>query len=102
MIECIESHRTELAALCRRYRVNTLVVFGSAADGTYEPARSDLDFLVNFLPIDKGEIAPDYFGLLHALEDLFRCRIDLVMEKAIRNPYFRRGINQGRQLVYAA
>ena len=102
MIELIEKHRTELAALCRQHRVKTLDVFGSAADGTFDPARSDLDFLVDFLPVEEGQIAPDYFGLLHALEDLFRCKIDLVMERAIRNPYFRRGVNDSRRMIYAA
>ena len=102
MIDLIEKHRTELAALCRRHRVKTLDLFGSATDGTFEPAHSDLDFLVDFLPVEEGQIAPDYFGLLHALEDLFHCKIDLVMEKAIRNPYFRRGVDASRRMIYAA
>ena len=102
MIALIEKHRTDLAVLCRRHRVKTLEVFGSAADGAFDPARSDLDFLVNFLPVQEGQIAPDYFGLLHALEDLFRCKIDLVMDKAIRNPYFRRGVDDSRRMIYAA
>ena len=102
MIELIEKHRTELAALCRQHRVKRLDLFGSAAEGTFDPARSDLDFLVDFLPIEEGQIGPDYFGLLHALEDLFLCRIDLVMERAIRNPYFRGGVNASRRTIYAA
>ena len=42
MIDLIEQHRAALEGLCRRYRVKTLEVFGSAADGTFDPARSDL------------------------------------------------------------
>jgi predicted nucleotidyltransferase len=102
MIDLIEQHRPELTDLCRRFRVRTLEVFGSAADGTFDPARSDLDFLVEFLPLDAGQMAPDYFGLLHALEDLFGRKIDLVMPRAIRNPYFRRGVDQNREVIYAA
>jgi predicted nucleotidyltransferase len=102
VIELIEKHRTELTALCRRHGVKTLDVFGSAADGTFDPARSDLDFLVDFLPVEEGQIAPDYFGLLHALEDLFGCKVDLVMDRAIRNPYFRRGVEKSRRVIYAA
>jgi predicted nucleotidyltransferase len=102
LIELLENHRAELASLCRGYRVKTLEVFGSAADGAFDPARSDLDFLVDFLPVEEGEIAPDYFGLLHALEDLFGCKIDLVMDTAIRNPYFRRGVDDSRRMIYAA
>ena len=33
----------------------TLELFGSAADGAWEPARSDLDFLVEFLPLKPGQ-----------------------------------------------
>jgi predicted nucleotidyltransferase len=79
-----------------------LELFGSAADGTFEPSRSDLDFLVDFLPLEQGQFAPDYFGLLHALEDLFRRKIDFVMPRAVRNPYFLQAINQSRKVIYAA
>src|SRR5438128_11985302 len=102
MIELIEQHRAELAELCRRFRVKTLELFGSAADGTWDADRSDLDFLVEFLPLEQEQLAPDYFGLLHGLEDLFQRKIDLVMPRAIRNPYFLRGVTESRQVVYAA
>ena len=102
MITLIEQHRAELETLCRKHRVKSLELFGSAADGTFEPARSDLDFLVEFLPLEPGQLAPDYFGLLHDLEDLFPLKIDLVMGRAIRNPYFQRGVNESRQVIYAA
>jgi predicted nucleotidyltransferase len=102
MIPLIENHRTHLDDLCRSHRVRRLELFGSAADGTFDPARSDLDFLVEFLPLQEGQLAPDYFGLLHDLEDLFHRKIDLVMERAIRNPYFLRGVNQNRKVIDAA
>lgn len=102
MISLIEQRRSDLAALCHRHRVERLEVFGSAADGTFESDHSDLDFLVNYLPSAEEHIDDAYFGLLHDLEDLFHCKIDLVMERAIRNPYFRAGVNQSRQVVYGA
>ena len=102
MIELIEKHRTALAELCPRYRVKTLDVFGSAADGTFEPARSDLDFLVEFLPLQTGEYADTYFGLLHALEGLFCRKIDLVIPTAIRNRYLLQSVNQQRKVIYGS
>ena len=48
MIELIEQHRPDLADLCRRFGVHRLEVFGSAADGQFDPTRSDIDFLVEF------------------------------------------------------
>ena len=102
MIPLLDENRSELDQLCRQHRVNRLEIFGSAADGTFDPTRSDLDFLVDFLPVEAGRLAPDYFGLLHALEDLFHRKIDLVMEQAIRNPYFRQGVDRSRRTIYAA
>lgn len=99
----IASHREELAALCERFGVLRLEIFGSAAAGErFDPARSDIDFLVDFAPASPREMADRYFGLLEALESLFRLPIDLVMTAAIRNPYFLQGIQPSRTLLYAA
>jgi predicted nucleotidyltransferase len=102
MFAQIQNRRQELIDLCRHYRVKRLEVFGSAATDDFEPGRSDLDFLVQFQPPEEDRIAPDYFGLLHALEDLFHTDIDLVMDVAIRNPYFRDAVDRSRVLLYAA
>ena len=61
-----------------------------------------MDFLVEFLPLRAGEHADAYFGLLEDLERLFRCRVDLVMTRAIRNRYFLEGIKGSRTTLYAA
>jgi len=43
----IHQHQSAIAELCRRYRVQRLEVFGSAARGTdFAPESSDADFLV--------------------------------------------------------
>jgi predicted nucleotidyltransferase len=98
----VERHRTELAGLCRRFRVQRLELFGSAAGGQFDPARSDLDFLVEFQPLAEGEHADAYFGLREGLEALFARSIDLVMTRAIRNRYFLEAIAPTRTLMYAA
>jgi predicted nucleotidyltransferase len=46
MIGIIDQHRAALATLCRRFHVRRLDLFGSAAEGSFNPERSDLDFLV--------------------------------------------------------
>ena len=46
--DLIESHRAEIAQLCARFGVHRLELFGSAATGAFDPARSDVDFLVEF------------------------------------------------------
>ena len=103
MISFIEENYESLKRLCKQYRVKRFEVFGSSLTGEgFDSENSDLDFLVEFLPLQPGEHADAYFGLLEALQDLFRCSIDLVETKAIRNPYFLESINQNRKEIYAA
>jgi hypothetical protein len=102
MNSLIEAHHREIDDLCSRFRVKRLEIFGSAATGGFKPGTSDLDFLVEFGPCDPRQRADAYFGLLAALEDLFRCKVDLVEVGAIRNPYFLRSVNESRALLYAA
>jgi predicted nucleotidyltransferase len=88
-----------IADLCRRFRVARLEVFGSAARDNFDPQRSDVDLLVSFLP---GETDLDHFlGLAEGLEALLGRRVDLVIERAIRNPYFRQTVEASRRLIYA-
>src|SRR5260370_234544 len=102
MIDLIDHRRAELMALCRKYHVKTLEVFGSAADGSFDLARSDLDFLLEFLPAAAGRPFHGYFDLKQELEKLFERKVDLVMPGAIRNPYFLKAVNQQRTVLYAA
>jgi predicted nucleotidyltransferase len=98
----VSSHRTELVHLCKLYGVKHLELFGSATSNDPESDIGDLDFLVEFLELDQSAYADAYFGLLESLQDLFKKPVDLVMPSAIKNPYFLRGIEKDRTLLYAA
>ena len=102
MISLVRQQHSHLLQLCQKHHVRRLEVFGSAADETFQPDTSDLDFLVEYLPLSNGDYVDAYFGLLSDLEDLFQLKIDLVVDRAIRNPYFRKGVDQTRQVIYAA
>lgn len=102
MIDLFAQHREAVEDLCRRYHVRTLEVFGSAASDTFDPAHSDLDFLVEFLPAASERIFHGFFDLKYDLQKLFGREVDLVMPRAIRNPYFLEAVNKQRKLLYAA
>ena len=102
MNRLIEENRDDLIRLCAKYRVRRLEIFGSALTNRFDPRTSDLDFLVEFLPLQPGEYADAYFGLLEALRELFGRNADLVMIGAIRNRYFLESINRSRTVLYAA
>ena len=98
----IQAKQKELANLCRQYHVRRLEVFGSAATGNFQPATSDLDFLVEFEELDPPAYADAYFGLQESLSALYQRPVDLVIPAAVRNPYFLRSIERSRALLYAA
>ena len=95
----ITAQQEAIAELCRRYQVERLEVFGSATRPDFDAQRSDVHFLVTFLP---GSTDLDGFlGLAEGLEALLDRPVDLVVERAIRNPYFRQTVADTRRLIYA-
>lgn len=102
MSPSIDQHLEEVSELCRRYSVSSLSLFGSAARDDFDPELSDYDFLVDFQTLPPGQYADTYFGLLEALERLLGRPVDLVVNSAIKNPYFRQSVEQTKALLYAA
>jgi uncharacterized protein len=97
----ITQHLDEVRALCEKYRVKRLTLFGSAVKGTFDEATSDLDFAVEFLPdTPPGGLRGPYFSLLRDLQDLFGRSIDLVDCHMIENPYFREVLELTQKEVY--
>ena len=103
MIALIDQHLDELSGLCRRYQVDRLDLFGSAATADFDPASSDLDFIVAYQPdADLGPWATRHYELRDALAALFGRPVDLVMDRRFRNPHFRRSVEASRTRLYAA
>src|ERR1700738_1046050 len=102
MIDEIALHREELRALCRRFHVRRLDLFGSAARGDFDPDRSDIDFLVEFDRSAPQHPFDAYFGFKEALEELLRRPVDLVEAGAVRNPYLKASIDRSREPVFEA
>lgn len=102
MLELIEKHLSEIQLICSQFNVSRLEIFGSALSENFAQVSSDIDLLVEFKPLKQGRHADTYFGLLESLKNLLGRDVDLVMTKAIRNPYFLQKINQNRKVLYAA
>jgi uncharacterized protein len=102
MLPLITAKRAELEALCRKHHVHRLDVFGSAARGDFDLARSDIDFLVEFDQLPAPAYADSYFGLMEDLGELFERRVDLVTVPSVRNPYLKDSIEKSRELLFAA
>jgi predicted nucleotidyltransferase len=103
VIPAVNSRRAEIAAVCRRFHVSRLDLFGSAArGGDFDPARSDVDLLVQYLPGHAPPALADFLALREALESVLGHQVDLAMESGIRNPFVRAAIERSRAELYAA
>jgi uncharacterized protein len=102
MAPIIENNLEAIHALCRRFEVAKLEIFGSAAGESFDPQHSDVDLLVSFAASPTMNRAQQYFGLLAELEKLFGRKVDLLMPRGLRNRYLIRSIDSTRRQLYAA
>jgi predicted nucleotidyltransferase len=99
----IADHLEEIRALCREYGVLRLEVFGSVCTPTFDPERSDVDFLVEYPDdYDFGLWASRVEDFRVALATLLGREVDVVMTRAIRKTYFLQSAGETRELLYAA
>jgi hypothetical protein len=96
----IEEIREAVSPLCREFGVRRLDAFGSTARGSASSS-SDVDLLVEFAEPDRSP-AKRFFGLLHRLEDILGCHVDLLTADGLRNPYFKARALSERVPVYEA
>ena len=96
----INDNIQKLFALCRKYKVRKLYVFGSILTPKFNE-QSDVDILVDFnSEIDHDTYADNYFDFYHALKALFGRDVDLVDESAVKNPYFKEELEETKHLIY--
>lgn len=95
----LESFIPEIIKLCKTHKVKSLYAFGSVLTDRFDK-KSDIDLIVDFSAIDVEDYADNYFDLKFSLQDIFKRSIDLLEEKAIKNPYFKESVIQKRQLLY--
>lgn len=97
----IGKYAEQIKECCEQFEVQRLDLFGSGTRDDFNEARSDLDFLVTFAEPPQMGASDRYFGMLMRLGEIFNRKVDLVEEKAITNPYFRKVVNRERKLVFA-
>ncbi len=98
-MKLIDKNKDVIVSLCKQYRVKRLFVFGSVLTQRFNK-NSDIDIIVDFEDIDLYKYADNYFDLKAALELLFKRKVDLLEDKAIKNPFLRQSIDTTKQLIY--
>ena len=99
LMKGLEKYTGDISRLCYRHKVKHLYAFGSILTDKFND-KSDIDFIVDFEPIEILQYADNYYDFKFSLEDILHRPVDLLEEKAIKNPYFKQAVNNQRQLVY--
>lgn len=95
----INKNISDVKRICKEFKVKSLFAFGSVVSGNIN-SNSDLDFIVEIDSNNPLEYAENYFELKENLKKLFGREIDLLEERAIRNPYLSKEINRTKKIVY--
>lgn len=99
-MKVLDQNKLAIDRLCAGHHVKRLYAFGSVLTGRFS-RESDIDLIVEFEALDPLDYADNYFDLKFRLEELLNRKIDLLEEQAIRNPVFRKSVNQKKVLLYA-
>lgn len=89
-----------IAALCREFGVLRLDVFGSAAEGRFDPASSDYDLIASFASRPGVSMGRRFLDFNDELERLLGRKVDLMTDRPIGNPYLRAAVERSRKTVY--
>ncbi len=100
-MKLIELNMEQIAALCKKYKVSKLFAFGSILTDKFN-SESDVDLLVDFdrSKIDLLDYADNFFGFQFALESLFNRKVDITEDSVVKNPYFRKELDETKKLIY--
>ena len=95
----LETYKDQIQKLCENHKVKTLYSFGSINTPKFSTT-SDVDLMVDFAINDPIEYTDNYFELKFELEKILNRSIDLLENKAIKNPFLRENIDRSKVLIY--
>jgi len=98
-MEELKRHIDQIKALCDTNKVKSLFAFGSVTTQDFRP-ESDIDLVVDIEDNDPLSYSDNYFNLKFQLKQLLKREVDLLEQKAIKNPYLKQQIEKTKVLVY--
>ncbi|MDO4320525.1 MAG: nucleotidyltransferase domain-containing protein [Bacteroidales bacterium] len=101
-MKLIEMNIDKIIALCKKYKVAKLWVFGSILTPRFNDD-SDVDFLVAFEEerIELLDYADNFFNFIHEIEAVVGRKVDMVVNKSIKNRFFRTEVDETRKLLWS-
>ena len=99
-MDFFSKYRPSIIALCEKHKVKRLFAFDSVLTSRFTE-KSDIDLVVDFdKEVEQVDYVNNFFDLRDALSAIFHREIDLLEDKAIRNPVLRRNIDRTKSLIY--
>jgi len=95
----LRDHIKQIEELCNAHDVRSLFAFGSVVSGKLK-SDSDIDLIVDIDNNDPINYTDNYFALKFQLEGILKRPIDLLEDKAIKNPFLKQQIDNTKVLVY--
>ncbi len=89
----------QIKELCEKNKVKSLYAFGSVVRDDFNKD-SDIDLVVDFNEKDPFTYTDLYFNLKSKLEELLKRQIDLIEERAIKNPIFKQQLEKTKVKIY--
>ena len=91
--------KNKINLTCQNHGVEKLYIFGSYVRGENN-VDSDIDLLVSFNENIPTNFFDNFFELQFSLENIFKRKIDLIIESSLKNPYLIESINKDKVLIY--
>jgi len=97
--EVLQKSKRKIAAICRKYQIRELSLFGSQVRGD-STTESDFDFLVEFQP--DARIGFIELGFIQEeLENIVEKQVDLVPKEGLKKLIRQQVLNES-EIIYAA
>jgi predicted nucleotidyltransferase len=97
----VTTRLSDLSRIFRAHKVKSAYAFGSVCSDRFTDT-SDVDMMVSFkdqlIPIE--EYADNYFDLVYKLEELLGREVDLITERALKNPFFVKSVNETKTVIF--
>ena len=93
------SQVSQIQELCRQNKVKSLFAFGSVTREDFND-NSDIDLVIDIDEKDPFRYTDIYFLIRSQLEEIFKRPIDLLEERAIKNKFFRKELDNSKIKIY--
>jgi uncharacterized protein len=104
MVALVKNKLPQIIDTCKKMKLKSLYLIGSASRENDFTSESDIDFLFSMISDAEGLGVSDYdyFDVKFKLEEITGRKVDLIPDYNIRNKYFLQSILEDKIKIYEA